>query len=800
MKFFECIAKAVDQGILTQAEADTLRLEADVHAQQLAAEGIYSPEQAQRMGAEKALDYRRMVAKRGKYQKVLQHQINQRNIDNILAHPEGVEKGLASLIVKDIRADKGNSPWSNVDNRTTAIEAQAHSLAKDLMASLHTTHFGLKQDKQTLHAAVREIFGESTGNANAARAAKAWSETSEFLRQRFNRAGGFIPKRSDWGLPQTHNTKKVSKATMDEWIEYVMPLLKRDAMLTVDGRVMTDGELLMGLRDQYQSIKTEGLHDMEIGYRAGGKLANRHQEHRWMVFKDADSWLQYQDRFGESEIFNLMIGHMRKMSTEIAMLEILGPNPKASWEMLKQAASIKMRTPIKTTLIDSYFRVASGEADQIAQGRANFAQASGAVRHILTGARLGSAMLSAITDPVYGTWTRLFNGIPAMRTLNSTLKTINPANQEHRELAAHLGMVMDGWAQQALTGSRYAGELDPSGKASKVSEVVLRASGLMAWTNSQRQAFGLDFYYQLGRQVDKPLQAIEPKFRGMLERYGITNDDWDIMRKAKLESIGETNYFRPMNIYNLGLDARKADDLVTKLTEALQTETDFATPTPDARVRAMTTGSHKRGTVTGEAARFLTMYKSFALTQMTTHLMRGNLNYKFWLALQLTLLGAAALQLKEISKGREPKDMTTGAFWGAAILQGGGAGILGDFIGNVGGADRFGHPFSVSVSGPAVGLMDDAFGLAASAVGSGVDAFTGEETNFGREALRTLKQYIPGNSLWYTRLLTERYLWDNLQKLVDEDAQDNWDAYEDKLEREMNQGYWWSRGDDFPTF
>ena len=97
-------------------------------------------------------------------------------------------------------------------------------------------------------------------------------------------------------------------------------------------------------------------------------------------------------------------------------------------------------------------------------------------------------------------------------------------------------------------------------------------------------------------------------------------------------------------------------------------------------------------------------------------------------------------------------------------------------------------------------MLDDAAKLTTSAFGAGVDAFTGEETNFGREALKTLKQYIPGNSLWYTRLLTERYLWDNLQKLVDEDAQDNWDAYEDKLETELNQGYWWSRGDDFPTF
>ena len=800
MKFHECIAKAVDQGSLTQAEADLLRMEADVHAQQLAAEGVYSPEQAQRMGAAKALDFRRMVTKRGKYQKVLQHQINQRNIDNIIAHPEGVEKGLASLIVKDLHVDRGNTPWSNVDNRTAAIEAQAHSHAKDLMASLHTTHLGLKQDKQTLHAAVREMFGESTGNATASKAAKAWADTAEFLRQRFNRAGGFIPKRSDWGLPQGHDAKKVGKASMEEWIDFALPLLNREAMLTVDGRVMTDAELMAGLKEQYWSIKTEGLNEFEPGYRPGGKMANRHQEHRWMVFKDADSWLSYQEKFGEPQIYNLMIGHIRKMSTEIAMMEILGPNPKASWELLKQTASVKARTPIKTNLLDAYFRVASGEADQIAQGQANFAKAAGATRHIITAAKLGSAMLSAITDPIYGRTTRKFNGIPAIKMLNSTLSTLNPADQSHRELAAHLGVVMDGWAQQALAGSRYAGELDPSGKASKVSEVVLRASGLVTWTNAQRQAFGLDFYYHLGQQVGKSFDEIEPKFKSMLERYGITSDDWAVIKQAELETVGSSSYFRPQNIYNLGIDARRADDLVTKITEALHTEMDFATPTPDSRVRAMTTGGQQRGTVIGEGARFLTMYKSFALNQMATHLQRGDWKYKFWLGIQLTLLGAAALQLKEIAKGREPRDMASPGFWGAAVLQGGGAGIFGDFIQTVSGSNRYGHGFLATAAGPAGSMVDDVAKLTASAVGAGVDAYTGEETNFGRESLNVLKQYIPGNSLWYTRLLTERLLWDNLQQMVDEDAQDNWDTYEDKLETERNQGYWWSRGDDFPTF
>ena len=266
--------------------------------------------------------------------------------------------------------------------------------------------------------------------------------------------------------------------------------------------------------------------------------------------------------------------------------------------------------------VDSVWNVVNGSADEVDVSRESFSKGAAATRNVLHTAILGSATLSAVTDPVYGKMTRAFNGIPSTQFIQRTLTQLNPANESDRAFAAHMGMVMDSWTSQALSGARFAGEMDPAGISSKLSESMFRATGLTAWTQAQRHAFGLDFQWHLGRQMGIPLSEVETKFQAMMRRYGITDDEWEIMRTAKLESHGNATYFRPQNMHELDLPVAKVDLITTKVLEAMNTEMDFATPVPDARVRAITTmGGHSKGTVAGEGARFVMMYKSFAITQ-----------------------------------------------------------------------------------------------------------------------------------------------------------------------------------------
>ena len=799
----KCFKEAIASGKMSLKLADELRQDASIFEAQLRSKGIHSAEQAQVLGVEQAAQHRTLIAKRNKYQKVLQGVANENNVKNIKSHRKNKTTGLLTLLVKDLKGHKGDVTWSNIDNRSSAIEGQAHSLAADMLQNLHTTHLGWGQDRDTLLATVREIFGEATGNEKAAKSATAFSKAAEYLRERYNRAGGFIPKRNDWGMPQVHDQVRVSKAGMDDWIEYTLPKLNREAMVNADGRIMSDDELMQAMRESYKTISTDGQNKKVPGAFSGnGKMANRHQDSRFLVFKDADSWIEYQESFGSPDFFNVMVGHIRSMSSEIAMLEVLGPNPNQAFKYLSDIAE----NDGNMGMVNSVWNVVSGSADMIEVNRESLAKGTAFTRHLLMSAQLGGAAISSITDPVYGKMTRAFNGLPIVKSIQHTVGQLNPADESDRAFAAHLGMVMDGWSSQALVGSRFSGEMDPAGKASKISETLFRASGLTAWTQGQRNSFGLDFQWHLARQMGNPLSNVESKFQGMMRRYGITDDDWEIMRSVPLEEHGGTSYFRPQNMHDLDLPTETVDNLVTKILEAMNTEMDFAVPTPDARVRAIQTwGGKERGSFTGEAARMTMMYKSFSMTQFMTHMYRSGPKfvgvYAVRLGISLSIMGALAIQMKEISRGREPRKMDL-AFLGASIAQGGGLGIFGDFISasGVGNKSRFGNSVMATAMGPGASLVEDVVGLGVSGFDFATDPFTGDETNLGREAARLMQRYTPGNNLWYARLILERAIFDNLQEMTDPKAKQNRKKYERKIKTERGQDYWWKRGDSAPSF
>ena len=834
-KFDKCIQQAIEAGTLSPMMADALRTDASVFEAKLRAEGIHSSEQAKLLGVEEAAKHRTLIAKRNKYQKVLQGIANENNVKNIKSHRKNKATGLLTLLVKDLKGHKGDVTWSNIDNRSSAIEGQAHSLAADMLQNLHTTHLGWGQDRDTLLATVREIFGEATGNEKASKSGAAFAKAAEYLRERYNRAGGFIPKRNDWGMPQVHDQVRVSQAAtfhkklrpngltkddinklgptesakrnMDAWIGYLTdpdkPRLNREAMVNADGRIMSDDELMQALRESYKTISTDGQNKKVPGSFSGnGKMANRHQDSRFLVFKDADSWIEYQEAFGSPDFFNVMVGHIRSMSSEIAMLEILGPNPNMAFKYLSDVAE----NDGNMGMVNSVWNVVSGSADMVDVNRASLAKGTAFTRHWLMASQLGGAAISSITDPVYGKMTRAFNGLPIVKSIQHTVGQLNPADESDRAFAAHLGMVMDGWSSQALVGSRFSGEMDPAGKASKISETLFRASGLTAWTQGQRNSFGLDFQWHLARQMGNPLSEVESKFQGMMRRYGITDDDWEIMRSVPLEEHGGTSYFRPQNMHDLDLPTENVDNLVTKILEAMNTEMDFAVPTPDARVRAIQTwGGKERGSFTGEAARMTMMYKSFSMTQFMTHMYRNGPKfvgvYALRLGISLSVMGALAIQMKEISRGREPRQMD-GAFLFAAMMQGGGLGIFGDFIdaSGVGNKSRFGNSVMATAMGPGASLVEDVVGLGVSGFDFATDPFTGDDTNLGREAARFMQRYTPGNNLWYGRLLFERLLFDNLQEMTDPKAKQNRKKYERKIKTERGQDYWWKRGESAPSF
>jgi len=189
-----------------------------------------------------------------------------------------------------------------------------------------------KLQKTNLKLMIRELMGENTGNQNAKQLAEAWKQTAEHLRKRYNSFGGKILSRKDWGLPQIHDTLLVRSVSKSDWIDYVLPKLDLDKMTDEStGLPFTDKSIQKALSQVYDNIATEGMATFKPGTNSYGKtFANRRTDHRFLAFKNADAWMEYQTKFGNPDPFVTMMEHINGMSRDIALLKTLGPNPDAT--------------------------------------------------------------------------------------------------------------------------------------------------------------------------------------------------------------------------------------------------------------------------------------------------------------------------------------------------------------------------------------------------------------------------------------------------------------------------------------
>jgi hypothetical protein len=225
------------------------------------------------------------------------------------------------------------------------------------------------------------------------------------------------------------------------------------------------------------------------------------------------------------------------------------------------------------------------------------------------------------------------------------------------------------------------------------------------------------------------------------------------------------------------------DELETRLQNYYTDRTDHAIVTPGARERAFANRGTRPGTVVGEAARMFWQFKQFPLTLAFRVLMRelhgrghADLVGFVHLAVAMTALGYVAMAAKDLSKGREPRDPADPATWLAAFVQGGGAGIYGDFL--LGEYNRFGGGFFETVGGPAVGQVSDVARL--------WGAIRDGDGNAANQLFRLAKNNAPFLNLFYTRMLFDYLFLYQVQEMV---APGSLRRMERRVERDNNQRF-----------
>lgn len=706
------------------------------------------------------------------------------------------------------------SHFLSVESRAKATRNYALSQLEELFSAVDPRFFHIFEDKSGIRDLIFEMRGNDTGNVRAKKGAQAWRKVAELLRQRFNDAGGDIGYLEDWAMPQHHSMYKVGKASKNEWVSFVLGKIDRNRYVKENGDIMNETELTEFLGSAFETIATGGLNKLTKGGSGFGMRANRGSASRQIHFRDAQAWLDYHERFGEHGVWDILVKHIDGISKDIALVETYGPNPDHVFrELLKEVseetATANVRLAGSTDRLrqktENLYNFVAGKTQPVANP--HIARWSENIRNWLVASRLGSALINSLSDNGTMYLTAKVNNLPMAQLLRNQLAAMNPANHEELRMARNAGLAMD-----TLIGSvnRWASdELGASGSRI-VANTVMRASGLSAWSDAHKRAFGVTMMGGIGNLVRKhaDLTKVAEEDARIIKSKGISDQDWKIWKLAEQEDWGGGNdtMLTPESIMRIpdtalktfGNPERVRFEAMRKLLGAVTEEVDMAVISPGAREQMMTGAAKQRGTLSGELYRSLFLFKSFPIAVVMRHWSRalsmpsagGRAAYLSAFLASTTVLGALSLQIDNAISGGNPREMDNYTFWLNAFLKGGGVGLYGDLL--LSDHTRYGGGALASLQGPVVGLVDDVIKILQ---GVPLNAVEGKPEQTGGDLVKLAKGMIPGQNLWYTKAVVNHLMFNQMQEYF---SPGYLRRMEKRARKEFNQTYWWRPQDRLP--
>jgi hypothetical protein len=565
-----------------------------------------------------------------------------------------------------------------------------------------------------------------------------------------NRFGAWIRDLKGYITRQSHDMFKIRDAGEQDWVAYVKERIDVAKMTRLG--LISENDPMSSLRTMYDDFAA-GVHmkavageDDTAAFGVGSNLAKRESVSRVLYFKDGIAAFEYNERFGQGRLADSVLSGLEASARSAALLKTLGTNPEATLtRLLNEYENSLVGDPARR----SKFRTQRGaimnmlaqvDGSTLIPGNVTAAKVGSFVRAWTAMTRLGGALISSFTDLAgYGAELRyqgnknLFSGV---------LDGIGRATQgrakgEQRQVLASLGVF-----HESVIGAVAARFDSPelTGRMAWGMQQFFKWNGLNWWTESLRDGAALSHSHYLAQNAGKSFDKLNGELQRLLSLYNIDAGKWDLLRLGTMKMADGRAYMTPDALATvpraalenyIQLAGRTVNDatvqnLLDDLSQALRVmsvdRAHHAVLEPNARSRTWMLRGTKPGTVPGEILRYIGQFKSFsvAMIQMVLgreiygrgydtlgeYLKKGKgdmLGLATMIGLY-TAFGYAAMSIKDMLKGREPRPVDDLRTWYAAMAQGGGLGLYGDFL--FGEYSRMGRTFSASLVGPVIGNLD----------------------------------------------------------------------------------------------
>jgi hypothetical protein len=804
MAFEACIAavREASGGKLTDAEAEALIGKIERKRRALEAEGAIDDAdarlaQAAREAADEAVIEKALAAKHAALN-VLKRADLDRRLET-LAPKLGERDAILALFEGTTRLVEGGRHSVQAIKLSLKRRLLGEPLAQIVAERPHIER--LIRDEPFLDDVVREMAKPGvTRNADARFAAEVFGEAFEAARLALNARGANIGKLDGWTGPQVHDDARVRNAGQEAWVRQAMGRLD----LKRSFPEASPEEIPGILREVWTNIVT-GRDRVETAAARGdfagpANLARALEKHRVLHFKDAEAWLDYRREFGSGHVFDALVAHQHRAARAGALMEVFGPNPEIMLASVVDRAQLRVRND---SARDAAERQRMEQALRVDKGilRNAIDEATGAtlipvhhtaakigagVRAVQAVAKLGGAVISSASDLVTKAVTLRVNDVPLGEAYAGQVRELlqGRGTGEAREIAFLVGEGFDGIVGHVVS-PFVAGDTVP-GALHRGMERFFRWSGLTWWTDANKAGMGRMLAAHLGSKVGLDHGRLPEGLARTLAVHGIGAAEWNALRQAsfRMDGNGRT-YVTPDRIRDLPdaaiaplvegkATARKIaaarDALELKVGAYFADEVGFGMLEADAATRRVMLQGTQSGTFVGEAMRFVMQFKGFPIAFGQRVLGRA-INFAEGETVAQRLLnnsgtiahviagtfvaGYASMTAKDYLAGYEARDPTSPKTILAALKQGGGLGIYGDFL--FGEANRFGNGMLETIAGSAIGA-------AASVANLALRARNGEAK--AGEALNIALQNTPYANLWYARPVMDGLVLNSLREAL----------------------------------
>lgn len=617
----------------------------------------------------------------------------------------------------------------------------------------------------------------------ANKAAMAFEAPLAQLAERLKAAGARFERAVDYVTHTTHNPRAMIDAKFDQWWRKTKPRLSdytfRD-LAPKDGETMEQAKdrfgqsvynaLITGIHmtsDHMTSLMSDDMGYIPPAFDGSRNMAKKFSHQRVLFWKDADSWYDHMREFGGmTTLYHTVHQVLQSGANGIALMEKFGTNPMGSLNMLIRKVQEDFRDKDPLGVIN--FNNKSAHLINV-MGRldgslnvpvsADWAQFTGTLRTIESATMLGNVGVTHLMSlpatlgslaPHYGIGRAEVYG----NALKALVQGLGP--KEKQDLLSEAGAFSHGTLAHYMAQLRTSDNIP--GRVSALAGVFLKATGLNYVLENTQNGVRYLLMHHLGRQTDVAYDALNPLLRGNLGRYGITAEVWDAMRTLPgLQKFEGRQYITPKDLERIpdaAIDQMNAPALaalkgsppdILAETERLRGKTRWqlqdnyaallahagreATVAAGARERAWALGSTQPGSMQGELWRFISQFKMWPIAVINQlhgrnffaeqSLARKLSNFGLLMGFS-TIGGMMRMAIRDLATGSTPRDMHDPKTLLAAMAQGGGIGIYGDFL--FGETNRMGGGIMTTLAGPVIGdaanfaniflkFRDDVYGL-----------------------------------------------------------------------------------------